>query len=300
MLWIINGLIYGFFTAVYTLFNQHYKLNAYLLGIWRGFGIAVIFLPVCFFFPLPSAPSYWLLLVVQGIMIAIYDSHLFFASAHYGSGPTSRIMALTAIVTTVLWWIITPDTFILLMNNGTIVITIVLLLFGFTISYWYMIKTPVSEKLAIYMIPAILSLSGMSIVTKELAMRGSSVWAALAYYLTVSTFVSGLLNSFWFVRQQKTGFRLFWQQVFAARVIRVGFYIIGFSSALIIAKTLALRVAPNPGYVTALLLTAPIFVFALNKYNKIPDNISLKAGFSMIGFLLALILLVAENSAIID
>lgn len=300
MLWIINGLIYGFFTAVYTLFNQHYKLNAYLLGIWRGFGIAVIFLPFCFFFPLPNSPLYWLLLIVQGIMIAIYDSHLFFASAHYGSGPTSRVMALTAIVTTVLWWIITPDAFILLIGNGTVVITIMLLLFGFTVSYWYMIKTPVSEELAVYMLPAILSLAGMSIVTKELAMRGASVWSALAYYLTVSTFVSGLLNSFWFVRQQKIGFRLFWQQIFAARVIRVGFYIIGFSSALIIAKTLALRVAPNPGYVTALLLTAPIFVFALNKYNKIPDNISLKAGFSMVGFLLALMLLVAENSAIID
>ena len=40
MLWIIDGLIYGFFTAVYTIFNQHYKLNAYLLGMWRGWGIA--------------------------------------------------------------------------------------------------------------------------------------------------------------------------------------------------------------------------------------------------------------------
>ncbi len=40
MLWIIDGLIYGFFTAIYTIFNQHYKLNAYLLGMWRGWGIA--------------------------------------------------------------------------------------------------------------------------------------------------------------------------------------------------------------------------------------------------------------------
>ena len=43
MLWIINGLIYGFFTALYTLVNQKYKMNGYLLGIWRGCGIAVIF-----------------------------------------------------------------------------------------------------------------------------------------------------------------------------------------------------------------------------------------------------------------
>ena len=32
MLWIINGLIYGFFTALYTLVNQKHKFNGYILG----------------------------------------------------------------------------------------------------------------------------------------------------------------------------------------------------------------------------------------------------------------------------
>ena len=50
MLWIIDGLIYGFFTALYTLVNQHYKFNGYLLGIWRGFGISFFFLPFPAFF----------------------------------------------------------------------------------------------------------------------------------------------------------------------------------------------------------------------------------------------------------
>ena len=49
MLWIIDGLIYGFFTAVYTIFNQHYKLNAYLLGMWRGWGIAFCFAPFLYY-----------------------------------------------------------------------------------------------------------------------------------------------------------------------------------------------------------------------------------------------------------
>ena len=55
MLWIIDGLIYGFFTALYTLVNQHYKFNGYLLGIWRGFGISFFFLPFLFFLPNHSA-----------------------------------------------------------------------------------------------------------------------------------------------------------------------------------------------------------------------------------------------------
>lgn len=300
MLWIINGLIYGFFTAVYTIFNQHYKLNAYLLGIWRGIGIGLIFLPFCFLFEVPKSAFYWFLLIAQGIMIAVYDYHLFFASAQYGAGPTSRVMALTAMATTIFWWILTPQSFNNLINDGTTVITIILLLFGFTVSYWYMIKSQVSRQLAEYMLPAILSLSGMSIATKEIAMRGTSVLSSVIYYLTVATMVSGIVNSYWFIKSQKLDFKCFIQQIFAPKVIKAGIYIISFSAALITAKTLALRVAPNPGYVTALLLTAPLFVFALNKYNKIPDDISIKAGFSMIGFLIALIILVAGNFGVTD
>lgn len=300
MLWIINGLIYGFFTAVYTIFNQHYKLNAYLLGIWRGIGIGLIFFPFCFLFEVPKSAFYWFLLIAQGIMIAVYDSHLFFASAQYGAGPTSRVMALTAMATTIFWWILTPQSFNNLINDGTTVITIILLLFGFTVSYWYMIKSQVSRQLAEYMLPAILSLSGMSIATKEIAMRGTSVLSSVIYYLTVATMVSGIVNSYWFIKSQKLDFKCFIQQIFAPKVIKAGIYIISFSAALITAKTLALRVAPNPGYVTALLLTAPLFVFALNKYNKIPDDISIKAGFSMIGFLIALIILVAGNFGVTD
>ena len=300
MLWIINGLIYGFFTAIYTTFNQHYKINAYLLGIWRGFGIFALFFPFCFLFPFPFSLSYWLLLIAQGIMIAVYDSHLFYASAHYGAGPSSRIMALTAIVTTMLWWLLTPQDFLILLNNEKNVIVLIFLLLGFTVSYWYMIKSPVSRRLTAYMLPAIISLSGMSIATKQIALHGSSVWSSLAYYLTVSTFVSGLLNFYWFCRQNRWQIRNSLKQTFAPGITKAGFYVVSFSAILIIAKTLSLRSSPNPGYVTALLLTSPLFVFAFNKYSKIPDNISIKAGFSMIAFLIALILLVSTNASITD
>ena len=75
-------------------------------------------------------------------------------------------------VTTFFWRFLTPNDFLKLLNNGTVVITIILLLFGFTVCYWQMIKSPVSQELVNYMIPAIVSLAGMSIATKEIAMRG--------------------------------------------------------------------------------------------------------------------------------
>lgn len=209
-------------------------------------------------------------------------------------------MALTAMVTTLFWWFLTPESFLKLLDNGTLVITIILLLFGFTVCYWQMIKSPVSQELVNYMIPAILSLSGMSIATREIASFGTTAWSGITYYLTIAVFVSGSVNACWYVRSVKPGFSGFFRQVFSPRMIRIGFYVVSFSAALITAKNLALRTAPNPGYVIALLLTSPLFVFGLNKYNKIPDDISIREGFLMIAFLAALMILVTGNFGVND
>lgn len=301
MIWVIDGLVYGFFTAIYTLFNQHYKLNGYLLGIWRGFGISLAFLPFLYFFPLPTSAYYWFLLVFQGLLIGIYDSHLFFASAEFGAGPTSRFMAITALVTTLLWWMITPHQFEQLLSNGTVFISLILVLIGFTVSYWQMVQSPVSQKVVTYMLPAVFALAGMNIATKAIAEHSrAGVWGAIVYYLVVAMFVSGTYNLFFYIKTVRPGFRAFWGNVLAKNMVIPGVYIVVFSAVLITAKTLALRVAPNPGYVTALLLVAPIFVFTLNRYTKIPDNVSVKAGFSMVFFLLLMILLVNGNYGVTD
>ena len=50
----------------------------------------------------------------------------------------------------------------------------------------------------------------------------------------------------------------------------------------------------------ALLLVAPLFVFALNRHYKIPNGVSERAGFAMMFFLLLLAVLVNGNYGIID
>lgn len=297
MLWVINGLIYGFFTAVYMLFNQHYKINGYVLGIWRGFGICALFLPLLPFYPVPRDWHYWLLLMVQGLCIGIYDSHVFFASAKFGAGPTSRFMAITVLLTTFAWWLITPHKFLLLLAQGDLLVTLTLILCGFSFCYWQMFESEVSYKVAAYTLPAVLALAVMSIITKYIATEAHSLGQGLTYYLTVSTFVSGGYNTVWYARQkilQK------WHAVFAAQTRRAGLYLIMFSSMLIVAKTMSLRLAPNPGYVTALLLIAPLFIYVLNRQNNVTDTLSVKAGFSMIFFLILLVLVVNDGDGITE
>lgn len=301
MVWVINGLLYGFFTALYTLVNQHYKMNAYLLGIWRGFGISLLFFPFLYYnFPWPQTAYHWGMLILQGLCIGYYDSHLFFASANFGAGATSRVLGLSTLVTSIIWWALTPMGFEHLLEDGSVFITLIIILFGFTISCWYMFKDTLSRAVVKYMIPVIFALAIMSIITKELAIHGSTVWPAITYYLVIPTFVSGCYNLFYYTTTEKPGFAGFFKNVFSKKATGVGLYIVAFSAALITAKNIALRIAPNPGYVMCLVLTAPIFVFLLNKYNKVPDDVSVKAGFSMIFFIVLLVVLVNGNFGVTD
>lgn len=275
-------------------------MNGYLLGIWRGFGIAAIFFPFTFLFPLPQNFYYWGLLILQGWLIGFYDSHLFFASARYGAGPTSRVMAVTVLITTIIWWLMTPHEFDKILANKTVFSLLIFILLGFTVSYWLMLKDSITKEITFYMAPVILALAFMSVITKDIAIHSSSSWSGIIYYLTVSTFVSGVYNSYLFVKKEKLDMKGYVRQVFSAPTRAAGLYIVGFSAALIMAKTIALRVAPNPGYVTALLLTSPFFVLIMNKYNRIPDDFSLLAGLFNVLFLISLLVLVNGNYGIID
>ncbi len=299
MLWIINGLVYGFFMALYTLVNQRHKFNGYVLGVWRGFGISLIFLPFLFLVPLQTNVKNWILLVVQGILIGIYDSHIFFASARYGASVTSKLLVLSVLVTTLMWWAITPKLFVDLVRQENVFITLLLTLFGFCVCYWYMLKSKITQNAFWYMMPAVLSLAGMSVATKEIAMMGQDVWDNVLYYLTVSTFVSGIYNYLFLIKDKHYNFMLIGKMIFNYEVVKVGIYIVSFSAALIAAKTMAMRLAPNPGYVVTLLLTAPIFVYLLEG-NKKTSSVSEKAGFAMLFFLFLIMILLVDNFNIND
>ncbi|MBQ8482315.1 MAG: hypothetical protein IJ532_07255 [Alphaproteobacteria bacterium] len=276
------------------LFNQHYKLNGYVLGIWRGFGICLLFAPFLFFIEIPQDSKYWGLLIMQGICIGIYDSRIFFASAKFGAGPTSRFMAVTVLLTTFAWWLLTPQKFLQLFTQGNLLITLMLILCGFSFCYWQMLQSEVSRAAAVYTLPAVLALSSMSIITKYIATDGRSLWQGLICYLTISTFISGVYNMLCYRLQKQNDI------IISKQMLKTGTLLVAFSSVLIIAKTMALRIAPNPGYVTALLLIAPLFIYALNQHYKISDTISLEAGFAMIFFLILLAFLVNGDYGIID
>ncbi len=254
MNWIILSLIYAVTNAIYTEFNSRHNYNAYVLGIWRGFGISLVISPLLFTVPLDIPADYFLILVLQGVMIGIYDSRLFFASGRWGSHTGSGFMATTVWITILLWWSIDIAELKRLLHTPEKLITLAFIVCGFSVSYWQMMKVHVSPAAEKYLYPAVFALALMSIATRYIALNGGSAYAGVVYYLTIACFTSGIYNTIMYLthRPQKQNRK---QSKIPARQ---GIWLVAFSTILIGAKTLALRFADNPGYVVAMLLLSPM------------------------------------------
>ncbi len=282
MNWIILSLIYALTNAVYTSFNSKYNYNGYILGMWRGFGISLLVSPLLLTVPLNIPIDYFLILVMQGIMIGIYDGHLFFASGRYGSHASSGFMATTVWLTVILWWSIDIAEFRRLLHTPEKFISLALILCGFSVSYWQMMKVHVNPAAEKYLYPAVFALALMSIATRYIALNGGSRYAGVVYYLTIACFVSGIYNAIMY-------------HFFPARKrrdkvpLRRGVWLVVFSTVLIGAKTLALRSAANPGYVIAMLLLSPMFAEVLQ--NK---RINLNPAAALVILFLGLLLILVH------
>lgn len=286
MEWILLSLLYAVTNAVYITFNGKHHFNGYVLGIWRGFGISLLVSPLLFTVPLDVPADYFLILVMQGVMIGIYDSHLFFATGRYGAHASSGFMATTVWITALLWWSIDFEELRRLIEEPVKLMSLGFILCGFSVSYWRMMRVHISLQAEKYLYPAVFALALMSIATRYIALNGGSAYAGVVYYLTVACFVSGLYNLAGFLFGDSGEDKM--TLLLAPLKHWNGAWLVLFSTILIGAKTLALRFADNPAYVVAMLLLSPMFaeVIQTRRIKMTP------AVLAVILFLAALLMLV--------
>ena len=279
--WIFYSFIYAIFNAIYMQYNEKHHYNGYLLGIIRGFGISFMVLPFYFFLNIKLSFLYFAILILQGIMIGIYDSHIFFASSKFGSRSTFGFMATSVFVTLVLWWGIEFKDLANLLEKKSSLLSLIFILMGVSISYWEMMRVHINSDAEKYLYPAVFSLALMSIATRYIALNSPKMYEGLICYLSISCFVSGIYNLVMFIFFNTSNKM---QNLERPSVRSMGWLVL-FSFILICAKTIALRIASNPVFVVAMLLLSPLISEILKKGK-------LKASIEMLCFLFFVMLLI--------
>ncbi|MBR5154205.1 MAG: hypothetical protein IKW58_00585 [Alphaproteobacteria bacterium] len=280
-MWIVYSFIYAIFNALYLNFNERKHYNGYLLGIIRGFGVSLFVSPLLYFTTTKLNGAYLSLLILQGILIGVYDSHIFMSSSMYGVNSTFGFMATSVLITLVLWWGIEFNDFITLTQNPTEFLSLLFILSGISVFYWQMMKVKIKFEAEKFLYPAVIALSVMSIATRYIALMGGKTFDGIIYYLFIACFVSGIYNLTMFKIRVKEPNNISLKLKDIVTLIIISTILIG-------AKTIAFREAHNPSYVMSLLLTSPILAH-LFRYKRI------KVSLYMFIFILFIILLIAYS-----
>ncbi len=277
MEWAVAGFLFAAFNAATMLVNQYYKLDGHLLSGLRGMGVALAAAPFLFFVEVPTQTRFWVLALAEAVLSSFFNSRLYASSARYGAGATSRISVLAVVFGVIFWWIYDfrqlEDLYAHPVILLGIVVSLALAIIGAVLTQINQRSNhDVGGKTALwYMMPAVLTLSAMMIIRKEIMQSGEFLSVA-TYYCVVTILLSGLLNMLFYAEKSvfvKTSKRA----VPKARIIALAAIAISATSFLtVFFGNLASFRAPNPAYVTAITLVSPLLVTLYNKLNSVEDK----------------------------
>lgn len=273
MAWFGTGIIFAFLGAITMLINQRYRLDGHLISGMRGVGVGILFFPAVFFVELPKSPLFWALIVLEAFISTFYNARIYAASAMYGAGSASRINILSIAFGLVFWWILDYRRFIKLWENPPEFFGVIASLLVVGWGFYLMHKSSSANRPGelSFMMPAVIVLAVMMINRKEI-MEHADFFSASVYYCTVAIFLSGLSNLV--IYGLKNGFAALKEKLCKIKVAEAGVFMALASSGTIFFGNMSSLYVPDPAYISALALTTPIWIMAINRFFGIRDTVS--------------------------
>lgn len=274
--WQIGGLLMGLVQAVYLLINQHFRISARILMLWRGFGVFALMFPVALYLGhWPNTSSFYLLIIASGLLIGIFDRMTFQATAQYGAGVVSRLLALCLPVGFLLWGVLHPGHFALLAEKP-LAFLIPVALIGVVLSVLFMRRSPLGHTALMALIPTYFIGGTIDVLSKTAMLAGQGHgFVIFMVYGSLTALISGLVNVFWRERSMppvKLG------DVFSPTIIRGGVSAVLVVTVYLLLKTSSLVTTPNPAFLAALNLMAPFWILLWNRLKNVQDDSNLWAG----------------------
>lgn len=257
MLWFLLAVLFSIFNAAAMLVNDRFKVDGNLMSAMRGLGVSAAFFPALFFVEFPESPSFWAMVILQGLMSAYYSSKLYEASAIYGAGSTARVSVLSLLFAVAFWWILDFGSFVELLRAPASLAVLVLSLAAVVWGFVKMTSKGRDRAGARYLMPAVVVFAAMMVNRKEI-MEGQSFADGIVYYCAVSIFISGVSNAAIYCR--RNSFAAFVGELGRRRTLLAGALMAAASALTLIAGNSAAYYVPNPGYVNAVSLLSPVWI----------------------------------------
>jgi len=282
--WWLNTIFYGMFSAFFDIAAQQLKGNVRLTTIYYGIGNFLILFPFMFFVTAPRSVTYYLLVIVTGIIIFVNDRRWMQTVAKYGSIVVATFSPLSIPLMTVVWWILNPVLLInLLKQFDAFIITIICVatpvLSIFLYNYYGNKNNDdlLNKEAFRFFVPCIIMGIFQGIFIRY-AVDPVDTLTAVVYTSGLISLINGGLNLIALISENHfTGYRHLSVRLIDKRERKSGLYSLLFLSLYAFFKYQSMKFAPNPAYISAITISiSPTVTIIFNKINKIKSNVNYK------------------------
>lgn len=270
---------------------MHEKIQAERLSMmfWLRIVMLVIALPVLCFVGWPGSPVFYVATFITAFIWAYADLSSFRATEEFGAGAITRMIPMNVLVTFFMWLALSPDTLDGYLSNPMQGLGIFISLCGAVFFAMRLQRGPISRESLRVLGPVIL-MSGMGVVYAKIALDHATtptIHSGVFGYMVVQAFFMILI----FGALELAG-RPVPRAVFTGRVAMTSGFLMGINSVVhLMFKSYAYMMVENPAYVSAVILTTPLWVLLYYRLVKKQNVGDIKAGFmvvicaaAMIGF----------------
>ena len=258
--WWMLALCLSLLTASYGWANQFLKIKGSVLMAYRGLGATLILLPfIPFFAPIHNG-WFYVLCVVQGLVLSVGENRILNSAKAFGAEVTSLIHPVSIAIIFVVWVGLHPAELRELIAQPEKTGAIMLCLAGVAVALILISKAKASRKALWFLIAAMSCETFIDITSKETTHLGAeNVISAIFYYTLISSFVAGIGN---ILCQDKRHFK----EIFERRNLKFAWFFMLFAILHGVLKTYTMYLSPNPAYVAAIVHAYPVWIMAGNNY----------------------------------
>jgi len=255
-MWAFYAVLASICSCIFLFGNQWAKVSPIIFMVYRGWIPTLLLLPLAFFIPGIENWRFYIVCLVQGLIIAFIDYRNFRAIRVWGAETISSIHPFSIGVVFLIWMLLKPANVLLYLEDLPRFLVIVAALAGVVVSVSGYRHTRNGQKALKYMLPYLLFF-GIGDICNKLAMgfvQANEVVYGSYWYILITAAVVGIVNFALYlyknceICQLASCHNLKYTLAFVPLI------------ALMLFKNLAMFNTPNPSYVTAVLYLYVLWV----------------------------------------
>ncbi len=295
-LWWLFALGASLFSAIYIYSNQIFKLKPATAMMYRTVVLALCLLPFMPFFKPVESPIFYILCIIQGIIVYYIDAKLFKLSKTIGAEATGLYQPLSIALIFFIWIPISFYQQGIIYKSLPLFLFEVLMIATVVFSIIKIKKAQTSSNILLLIAPAII-LATFADIFNKLSMQngGDNLFAMVYYYNFITAATAGIFSIH---RYQKEGLKT----DFIKKKNHLACAVIVGSVFLLAAfKNMAMLYTPDPTYVSAIIAGSVLLILLLNRILKAMgriktfEKIDVKYAFMLIASVCTLIIISSHN-----